>query len=355
MRLFVLVRKNDIKDIFKLSGVFIGGIIGAGFASGREISDFFLVYGDKWILGLFICGIIFSMCLFGTINILNRNKGISDYKGFMEYIMGKRLGGIMEKVSGIFLCVLFFAMISASGSAGEEAFGINFNLGVIVMLFLCLFIFIKGEEGIIKLNAFLAPILVIGCIFLGINSLYNEKVQTFNIIGRSWFFSSILYASYNIITIIPVIVPLKNLAGTFKKAFLSGIISGMGIFIIGFCVALSMWLSGEGYSGNIPMLSVISKYDIYIVWIYKIVLLAAIFTTASANGYGAIKWIEKRVNINKAKLYGIIMVLGGLFSKISFSEFVGVLYPFFGYVGIYEIAVIIFFIFMKRNINCKQR
>ena len=117
---------GGFKNVLRLSSVFIGGVIGAGFASGKEIYEFFIVFGNKWILGLITSGTIFSLCLFGIIKIANGNKEISDYKSFMTCIMGKTAGRLMETVSGIFLFVLFFAMVPASGSLCEEAFSIRY-------------------------------------------------------------------------------------------------------------------------------------------------------------------------------------------------------------------------------------
>lgn len=50
------MRKVNIKDIYKITFVIIGTIIGAGFASGQEIYTFFNRYGFKrtnW--NIYIC------------------------------------------------------------------------------------------------------------------------------------------------------------------------------------------------------------------------------------------------------------------------------------------------------------
>lgn len=50
------MRKANIKDIYKITFVIIGTIIGAGFASGQEIYTFFNRYGfnrNGW--NIYIC------------------------------------------------------------------------------------------------------------------------------------------------------------------------------------------------------------------------------------------------------------------------------------------------------------
>lgn len=346
-------KSSDILNVLRLSFVFTGGVIGAGFASGKEIYEFFIIHGNKWILGLLICGVILSLSLFGIIKTANSNKEIHDYESFMAFAMGKTFGKIMENICGIFLFVLFFAMVSASGSLAVEAFSVKYFIGVSVILGFCLLIFIKGDEGIVKLNSFVAPVLIGGCIFLGINAILSKsEVPVFNLTGNSWLFSALLYSSYNIITIIPVIVPLRKLAETDKKAFLCGVAGGMGIFAIGLSIGAVLWFCKREISGNIPLLSALSDYR-YTSVVYKIVLLSAIFTTAAANGYGAMNWMKSKVKRSGFSLYLIILALGAVFSRIGFSGFVEVLYPLFGYLGIAQIIIILFLTFMKGNINCK--
>ena len=43
-----------MKNILKIVFVIIATLIGAGFASGKEIYSFFFIYGIKGILGIFI-------------------------------------------------------------------------------------------------------------------------------------------------------------------------------------------------------------------------------------------------------------------------------------------------------------
>ena len=51
--------KKNLSLIFQIAAVFIGTIVGAGLASGQEISQFFTTYGYKSFLGIFICGFIY--------------------------------------------------------------------------------------------------------------------------------------------------------------------------------------------------------------------------------------------------------------------------------------------------------
>ncbi|WMM24710.1 hypothetical protein RBU61_17550 [Tissierella sp. MB52-C2] len=49
------------KEWLSIASIYVGTVIGAGFASGREIIEFFGVYGINGIWGMFIVGIILSL------------------------------------------------------------------------------------------------------------------------------------------------------------------------------------------------------------------------------------------------------------------------------------------------------
>ena len=45
--------------VFQVAGTYVGTIVGAGFASGQEILQFFVSFGNLGVLGIFIVSILF--------------------------------------------------------------------------------------------------------------------------------------------------------------------------------------------------------------------------------------------------------------------------------------------------------
>ena len=48
------------KNWIKIASIYVGTVIGAGFASGREITEFFGVYGIKGTWGIFLSCSLFA-------------------------------------------------------------------------------------------------------------------------------------------------------------------------------------------------------------------------------------------------------------------------------------------------------
>ena len=43
---------SPMKEVFKIAGAFVGVIVGAGFASGQEILQFFASFGSLGLVGI---------------------------------------------------------------------------------------------------------------------------------------------------------------------------------------------------------------------------------------------------------------------------------------------------------------
>ena len=62
--------KNEKLGILNIALVYVGTIMGAGFASGREIWQFFGVFGNKGYIGVGFVGILFIIIGIGVHRII---------------------------------------------------------------------------------------------------------------------------------------------------------------------------------------------------------------------------------------------------------------------------------------------
>ena len=74
-----------MKNIFKVTFVILGTIIGAGFASGQEIGLFFNRYEQKGVIGLIFMSIILMLCIYLTFEFIIKNN-INTYREFTREI-----------------------------------------------------------------------------------------------------------------------------------------------------------------------------------------------------------------------------------------------------------------------------
>src|SRR5690606_42161848 len=75
---------------FQIGAVYVGTIVGAGFATGKEIVEFFTQYSVFGLVGIGISGFLFIWLGTKIMIIANRIQA-SSYKEFNEYLSGKKI------------------------------------------------------------------------------------------------------------------------------------------------------------------------------------------------------------------------------------------------------------------------
>ena len=334
-----------IKNIFKICFVIIGTIIGAGFASGKEIYTFFCIYGFNGLLGIFISNVIIGLVIYLTFKI-TINNNIKNYSDFIFYLVGpnKVLNYTINNIMNIFLLISFVVMVSGFGAYFTQEFNFPAVLGSTIISVLTFFTFFKSIDGIVKINTCLIPILIFLISLLGLKeNIFHFNIKTLpSASGFSWLLKSILYASYNSIVLIPIIINLKNLIS--EKKQIKYIIGFTLLFMIIMSVIIYLVLNLnilEIPNIEIPIVYIANKFGLFFKYLYGLVILIAIFTTAVSEGYSFLNNVSK--NNKQYFIYSILIcTLSITFSNIGFGKLLDMLYPLLGYLGLLQIGVLCF-------------
>ena len=216
--------KCNARNIYKAIFVIIGTIIGAGFASGQEIYTFFNRYGIQGIIGLILSVTLIGVIIYKTFKVILENK-ICTYQDFIMHTMPNKLKNnnvlvfTINNIINIFLLISFNIMIAGFSTYFLQELYISKWIGAIIIAILACVTFSKSIDGVIKINTYLIPTLIILIIFLGIKKI--NTMEVLNIVDNKylyWIISSVLYASYNSITLIPILISLKKYINTKKEA-----------------------------------------------------------------------------------------------------------------------------------------
>lgn len=334
--------KNTLKIIFLI----IGTLIGAGFASGREIYIFFNKFGIYGIFGIIISGLITGIIINKIIKI-SKNNQINNYNDFLNIINKKypKINKLVNLIVNAFLLISFFIMIAGFSAYMNQTYEISIYFSSIIFTIVCGIIFLKNIEGIIKANEILVPILILLIAYLGIKNipyLANVNIgELQEISSRGWFINSILYASYNSIILIPVLASLKYKELEKKQINLISFLSSIFIIILAFFI-YGLLLRGNYYIQELemPLIEISLEFGKVFKYIYGFIIIISIFTSAISSGYSFLKNVTKN---KKQYIYTLIIIsiIGILVSNIGFSNLVEILYPIFGILGIIQIILII--------------
>ena len=327
-------------NIVKAVSVIIGTIIGAGFASGKEIYIFFGQYGKFGIIGAIVSATLTGVIIYSTIAITKKLQ-IKSNNEFLEKISNSsKVKIILENVINAFLLVSFWIMCAGFCTFFKQEFKIPIIITASINAIITYFLLMKNMDGIIKLNLIVVPIMVVIIIAISIKNypiinLINNLNTNTQKLGKS-ILSAILYTSYNSITLIPIIVLL---ATNIKNKIIT-LVSAVIFFVLIIAIYQMLTLSAVNISKvEIPVLTILDECHPVEKMVYSIAIITAILTSAISSGYGVAENIKDR---RKYKTITFAMCLAEIpIAYIGFGKLVEILYPLFGVIGIIQIITIL--------------
>ncbi len=343
----------------KAISMIIGALIGAGFASGKEIYTFFFQYGIYGIVGIFLTSILFGLIIYKVLVITLKNN-IKNYKGFLELTLNFKNKSRNKKIIvinalfNILIVITFIIMIAGFGAYLEQEFRINKEIGSFILAITTFFILIKDVDKIIKISKYVVPTLIflilVIIIFIyngygavGVENMIDEYngnniLNYFEIIK-----SSIIYVSYNLVLNIPVLISVKKLLKNKKQIKKIVIILAIVINLL----LLSIFFILSNVDNNIEYLEMPAVYFISQIsntfkYVYGIVIIFSIITTTIALGNSFLENISKKGESNP-HIVLILCIISFVLSRFGFSALLNLIYPIIGYIGIIQIFKIVTF------------
>lgn len=337
------MKRKDGVSVFEITVTYIGTIIGAGFASGQEIFQFFVRFGPKGLYGLVLTTILFIIYGY-MIMRLGRKLNASSYSQIIQYATGKHLGKVMDTLITLFLFGALTVMIAGTGALINQQYHLPHIIGNIIMVVFAVITVQRGIDGIIDSMRFVVPFLLVAVVMISIISISKTQPNTDAVIVlennwliKNWWTAAILYTSYNMIIAIAILGSLGMKANNSKTLKWGAFNGGLGIGAGSILIYITLLANIENIDKiEIPMIYAAGKISPHIQGVYAAVLIVAIFTTAVSSLYGTVKRMTHNPKLKNKENTVILMVSGVAFilSQLGFSNLVKYLYAFEGYVGI---------------------
>jgi len=310
---------------------------------GQEIYLFFNKYGGCGLIGIIISIIIIAFIIYKVLKVSYKNKDINTYLNFINKILPKNnVGIIVQNIINMFLIISFYIMIAGFGTYFKQEFGINTLLGSIAIAVFCYITFNNDINGIIKVNSFVVPAIISLIVLLGFSQTNKIQSANLNFISNSatWIISGILYASYNSILLIPILISLKKQIKEEKHIKSISIICMIILIVLSAVIFLLIETIQNPENIEMPLVYIAGNLKPIYKYLYGIVILSAIFTTAISAGYGFLNNVSKN---KKSYSYLNLFICSSsiLVANIGFSNLINYLYPIFGVLGIVQIFFII--------------
>ncbi len=314
-----------ISKTVKIAFSVAGGIIGAGFATGKELQLFFQN------------PTISSLCLLALSLILMALVSALYFSGQKRDLHNTWTATFIPPCFLMFSAASYLVMLACGGEALMESFQIPTPFGNVITCIITLLIVSFGVESVYRFNLIATPMLLIVILLIGCVGLWHPA-------GLFWertepVFDMLTYTGYNLLSILPFLAAISE--ETPKRNGIFGIFAGFFLVLIA-GLLLKTLLNVYPIAvadATLPIVKIIDMISPRLSYLYTVMLYLSILTTA-VNGLYAI-------TRGKHTFLVSVALLG--FSFFGFSNLINSLYPLFGYVGIGLVALILWETCIKKQ------
>lgn len=333
---------KGLSFVFQMAAVFIGTIVGAGLASGQEISQFFTSYGYKSFFGIIICCFIYIGAGYMIIS-LSTKYNLTSYNDLISLVSYSKLfARFTGFVMSCFLISSASIILAGSGALLHQYFHISKWIGTLIMVSIALFTLFRDTKGLIEINSFIVPSLfiVILTIFLLYLFLYRDLVSVPYITSipyqkKTWLLSCIIYGAFNSMCCSGVLVPLSSEIKAPKRLFIGISIGALGLTVLTYIINLLLMLNTPNiYQYEIPLLYIANRFGSIIQIMLLCIIWLEMFSTEVSDVFSVSKTISKVFGITYKQSVLCIIGLAIPISQIGFANLIRVIFPAFGVISL---------------------
>jgi uncharacterized membrane protein YkvI len=328
-----------------VAATYIGTVVGAGFASGQEVLQFFVAHGVAGLATLALATVLFSLYGLAILDT-GRRLGARSHLEVVRAGGGRYLAVPIDATITFFLFGALATMAAGAGAIAAEQFGLSPVGGAAFMAGAAALTVIGGFRRVITAVTLVVPLLLTGVVSLSLASLLRAgglstgpAVVTPAV--SPWPLSAVVYVSYNLVMSAAVLAPLGPEAAGRRAMVLGAVLGGAGLG--GGALAVYLALAAHLPAAadlEVPMVFVAGQFGPALRLVYTAVLLAEVYTTSVANLFG----FAARVAGARPDWFRMVVVATAVVAfvaaQVGFARLVRVVYPAVGYAGLLFLATL---------------
>ncbi|MCH5164342.1 MAG: hypothetical protein J1F36_04930 [Clostridiales bacterium] len=323
-----------MKKILSLSMLIVGTIIGAGFASGKEISSFFGSNISPLVAPLVGLGIFLLCYLFCTIGRVFSSRDFGE--------VNQKLLGKLHVIADAFLLLNSLIVLSGMLSGMDSLFNSIFPIAPaysIISGVLCAIIVAKGLKGLLKGNSIIVPFIIL---FIVLICCFNIGQPNFSFAFKPFTVPAIIiYVCMNIMLACTVLTTVDEKP---KTVFWASLIAALIMTALMLLIILT--LNGSETNSEMPLITIASSTSKVLYYVAVAAVATSIFTTMMTALSGLSGWLTPLTG-NKHFAVAVSLIAGLIVSNLGFENVVAYLYPVIGLVGLIYVILCAYFLAKK--------
>lgn len=359
--------------ILIIAFAFVGIIVGAAFASGRESLQFYTSFGLVGGYGVVLATIFYVYCGMMLV-LIGKKLKTKNYIEAILMISGPYLGKIIDYVIIFTMITTGIGMLAGGGAILQQHFGIPFWIGSLVMTsIVAATIMLKVQKVVIAIG-FLTPVLILVLLIVCINSLitldgtllsYEDKVlatkATLPESLPNWWIAALNHVSFNITVGAGMAIVMGETVKSNRDALLGGALGGflvgaillLGHFTIISKVDLITFFDNTGTLQvvDMPLLKIAYNFSPTLSLIMVFLIFGMIYNTAVSMFYVFVARFVTMETLKANIIVIIVLAFGFAVSFVGFTQMVGVFYPLIGYVGVALVLMLFYAPFKLKKLK----
>ena len=276
---------------------FMSVVIGGGYATGRELVEFFMPSGPVGgLLGMLVCALLWS-AIFALSLELARSTQSFDYRAFFRQLLGR--GWVLFEVAYLALMFLILAVLgAASGEIASDILHTPSWTGVVAFLGFIALLSWLGTAAIESFFSIWGMVLIVTYIvfILVCISAFGERIgagfEAASVPGEGWLRGGVMYAGYNV-AIVPALLFCARHQQRRREALIAGALAGPIAILPGVVLYIAMLARyPEIREAPIPLQVLLHALDVP--WL-AIGMQIAIFGTLVQTGVGVLQGFNERL------------------------------------------------------------
>lgn len=322
----------------------VGLLVGAGFATGKEVTQYLVSFGMLGIPGVIAAAIITSFAAMVAMTAGSYFLA-EEHSSVFDKIAHPIISKIMDYGATITQFSIGFIMIAGAGATMNEQFGIPTWIGAIILAVL---VAVAGMLDVNKVSMVIGaatPLIIVVLFALFGWILLNKPDGSFTELAniatqndspvRPWWLSSLNYAGMTLATGISMILVIGGDSTNLRNATRGGLIGGIIFSVLVIIETVTLLLAAPLVLGSdVPNLTLAREVGPVFSTVVSIVVLLMVFNTALGMFYA----LGRRLTAKKPKLYRPVFLGGiGVGFALSFAGFgalTAIIFPILGYIGI---------------------
>ncbi|KMK77907.1 membrane protein [Alkalihalobacillus pseudalcaliphilus] len=318
----------------------VGTMIGAGYASGREIWEFF---GSESGLAIFLFMILFIICSYVVMHISYKHQS-AHYLPVLHILMGKRISKLYDVMIILYLFTTTVIML-AGGGATLEVVHFPFWAGVVIVAAFVVVLFIWDTDGITTIHTVITPILIFALVsvLFAFQSLHGFPLTFWEEKQGNWP-TALTFTALNILPLISVLGAIGQKIKGKGEIVIAAVGSGTILGGLTFLYNSSLIeVASELVVYEIPLFAILQHYPYYMVLVMSGILWVAIYTTAASGVFGLISRIREYIQAPAWVLALMLVAIMAPLTMFGFSNLISFLYPLYGVLNLYLFSSIMLY------------